>query len=194
MRPTTLLFSGLFAATLLLANPYESDKETLASVIETGQSSSMLLLKTLGSDLKKHLQAGGPMDAAKFCTTNAYALTDKVSSDLGKDVTVKRISLKQRNPANKPASRSEAAVLESLQTLQENGVVLPEYLVERVGQDTYKYYKPLSINKDVCLKCHGDLGKDKALEAYLDKHYPEDKATGYMMGDLRGAIVVTIKR
>ncbi len=194
MKVTALLLSGLLTSTIVLANPYESKQEELASVIETGQKSSMLLLKTLGGNLKKHMKAGGPMAAAEFCTTNAFTLTDKVGSDLGDDVTVKRISLNYRNPANQAATDQESSVLKTLQTLQDNNVLLPEYLVEQVNKDTYKYYKPLSINKGVCLKCHGDISNNADLEAYIGKNYPEDKATGYKMNDLRGAIVVTIKK
>ena len=88
----------------------------------------------------------------------------------------------------------EKVILESLDNLQKNGVVLPPYLVERVNKDTYKFYKPLLINKQVCLKCHGDIDKNQKLSQYLGKTYPHDKATGYSMGDLRGAVVVTIKK
>lgn len=194
MKPTALILSALLTSTIVLANPYESNQEELDSVIETGKKSSMLLLKTLGGNLKRHMKAGGPMEAAEFCATNAYPLTDKVSNDLGRDVTVKRISLKYRNPANKPASKTETAVLESFQALQDQNVMLPEYLVERVSFDTYKYYKPLNINKGVCLKCHGNISNNPELANYIGKNYPEDKATGYKMGDLRGAIVVTVKK
>ncbi len=194
MKVTTLLLSGLLTSTIVLANPYESEQEELASVIETGQKSSMLLLKTLGGNLKKHMKAGGPIAAAEFCMTNAFTLTDKVGNDLGEDVTVKRISLKERNPANRPATDEESTVLNTFQALQDNNILLPKYLVEQVNKDTYKYYKPLSINKGVCLKCHGDISKDKEVEAYIGENYPADKATGYKLNDLRGAIVVTIKK
>ena len=56
-----------------------------------------------------------------------------------------------------------------------------------------KVYKPLMINKKVCLKCHGDITNEK-LKNTIAKKYPEDKATGYKMGDIRGAVVVTIKK
>ncbi len=177
----------------LMANPYESNKEELESVVKTGQEVSATVLKTLGKNLKKHMKAGGPMAAAEFCSTKAYVLTADVDNQYGKDVQVKRISLKERNPANQ-AEGEEKAILESLDTLQKNGVVLPPYLVERVNKDTYKFYKPLMINKQVCLKCHGDIGKNQKLSQFLEKTYPHDKATGYRMGDLRGAVVVTIKK
>ena len=192
MKISRLLLLSAFTASLALANPYESKQEELASVVETGKKASMTLLKTLGSNLKKHMKAEGPISAAQFCITNAYPLTDKVGADFGKDVSVKRISLKYRNPANQPDA-GEAKVLESLQMLQDQNVILPGYLVEQVNKDTYKYYKPLSINKGVCLKCHGNIKNDK-LASMIKDNYPEDKATGYKMGDLRGAIVVTVKK
>ena len=177
----------------LMANPYESNKEEMESVVKTGKEVSMDLLKTLGKNLKKHMKAGGPIAAAEFCTTQAYSLTESVDGKYGKDVQVKRISLKERNPANEAVGK-EKVILESLDNLQKNGVVLPPYLVERVNKDTYKFYKPLVINKQVCLKCHGDIGKNQKLSQYLGKTYPNDKATGYKMGDLRGAVVITIKK
>lgn len=177
----------------LLANPYESNKEEMDSVIKTGQEVSKTLLQTLGKNLKKHMKAGGPIAAAEFCTTKAYALTESVDTKYGKDVAVKRISLKERNPANMPQGE-EKIILESLDNLQKNGVTLPPYLVERVNKETYKFYKPLLINKQVCLKCHGNISENQKLSQYLSKTYPHDRATGYSMGDLRGVIVVTIKK
>jgi len=178
---------------VLLANPYESSKEELDSVVKTGQEVSSTLLKTLGKNLQQHMKEEGPLGAAAFCSTKAYALTANVDEQFGEDIRVKRISLKERNPANRPEGE-EKAVLQSLEKLQKSGVILPEYLVERDNKETYKYYKPLTINKQVCLKCHGDIGKNQKLSEFIKKTYPHDKATGYQFGDLRGAIVVTIKK
>ncbi len=187
-----ILFTALSAAALL-ANPYESSKEELASVVKTGQEVSSALLQTLGKNLQQHMKDEGPVGAAEFCSTKAYALTADVDEQFGEDVQVKRISLKERNPANQ-AEGKEKAILQSLENLQKSGVILPEYLVERVNKETYKYYKPLMINKQVCLKCHGDISANRKLSQFLEKTYPHDKATGYKFGDLRGAIVVTIKK
>ncbi|MDA3945284.1 MAG: DUF3365 domain-containing protein, partial [Helicobacteraceae bacterium] len=146
-------------STIMMANPYESNTEELESVVKTGQEVSATLLKTLGKNLQEKMKAGGTMAAAEFCTTKAYALTASVDNQYGKDVHVKRISLKERNPANQ-ADNDEKVVLESLDSLQNSGVVLPPYLVERVNKETYKFYKPLTINKQVCLKCHGDIANN----------------------------------
>ncbi len=187
-----IILSAL-CVTALFANPYESNQEEYNAVVKTGSEVSSTLLKTLGMNLKKKMKAGGPMEAASFCTTEAYNLTEKVSKQYGKDVSVKRISLKERNPANKPVG-NELTILDAMDKMQKSGVVLPEYFVEHVNKDTYKYYRPLSINKQVCLKCHGDVSNNAKLSTYLNKAYPHDKATGYQFGDLRGAVVVTIKK
>jgi hypothetical protein len=188
----SLIISAFFSAALL-ANPYQSTQEEIDAVKAVGQKASATLLQALGGNLKKHLKAGGPMAAFGFCSDNAYTLTEEVDRSLGDDVSVKRISLKYRNPANAPQG-SEKAILESLQTLKANAVVLPKAVVEVVGDGTYKYYKPLLISKEACLKCHGDLGKTSELAKAIGARYPEDKATGYKMNDLRGAIVVTVKK
>jgi hypothetical protein len=192
MKFHRLLAITLLGGALAAANPYQTQQEDLDAVIATGKAASKQLIETLGGNLKKQLQANGPLAAAKFCTENAFGLTQSVSDELGSKVSIKRVSLKERNPANTPEA-DEKAVLEALQSMQENKVILPEHLVEQVDADTYKFYKPLNINKEVCLKCHGDV-KNAELANYLKSMYPTDKATGYRMGDLRGAIVVTIKK
>ncbi|WP_345970944.1 MULTISPECIES: DUF3365 domain-containing protein [Sulfurimonas] len=187
-----ILLTTTLLATALFANPYESTPEEIAAVKATGQKTAAALLKSLGGNLQKHLKSGGPMEAFGFCSDHAYTLTEVIDQSMGSDVSVKRISLQYRNPANAPQG-SEKAILESLQTLQANGVVLPEDVVEVVGDGVYKYYKPLLINKAACLKCHGDIDKLPELAKAIRERYPEDKATGYRMNDLRGAVVVTVK-
>ncbi|WOE68782.1 DUF3365 domain-containing protein [Hydrogenimonas thermophila] len=195
-----LTFIGLMTSVMLFASqsgqnamgpkPKKGDGE-ISQVVKTGQNATKLLLKTLGGNMKKHMKSGGPADALNFCALNASKLTAKVDEKLGKNVSVKRITLKPRNPANE-AEKDERRVLEALQTLHETGVRLPRHLIQKTD-DGYKFYKPLKIAKKVCLKCHG-TNIDPKLEKTIAKFYPTDKATGYKMGDLRGAIVVTIKK
>ncbi len=179
--------------TSLLANPYTTPQEEYESIVKTGNEVASTLIQTLGKNLKQHLKSEGPLGAATFCASQAFPLTDKVSAQYGREISIKRISLNERNPAN-AAKGSEKTILEALQKLQDSGVVLPKYLVERVDTATAKYYKPLHINKGVCLKCHGDISDNAKLADFIKSSYPNDKATGYKMGDLRGAIVVTITK
>jgi len=180
------------SATLLIASPMSKKDAELQSVLETGKKGSKMLLKTLGKNMKKHIKNGGPMEALDFCSNQAYDITEQVNKQLPNGVRVKRISSKFRSPANKPTA-NELAILESFEKMQTLNVILPKYLVERVDSHTYKYYKPLVIKKKVCLKCHGNI-KDIELKKAIAERYPIDSATGYKMNDLRGAVVVTIKK
>ncbi|ADN09482.1 Tll0287-like domain-containing protein [Sulfurimonas autotrophica] len=181
-------------SSLLLGAPQQAKQQDkqFQNVVNIGKKSSLLLLKTLGSNMKRHMKAGGPMQALDFCSQEAYNLTQQVNKKLPSGITVKRISAKYRNPVNQPQG-SEKEVLSSLKKLQSLHVILPKQIVQKVNAQTYKYYKPLVINKQVCLKCHGNI-KNKDLKRAIDERYPQDKAKHYKMGDLRGAIVVTIDK
>ena len=198
MKLIKIAMIGIMSSALLFAAQGEGNKHQvkkkkgeIQEVVKTGNRASKLLLKTLGGNMKKHMKKGGPADALSFCSMNAADLTAKVDKELGEKVSIKRVTLKPRNPANE-ATGDEKAVLQALELLNKNHVRLPKHLIEKTD-DGYKYYKPLRIGKKVCLKCHG-TNVDPKLKAEIAKRYPTDKATGYKMGDLRGAIVVTIQK
>jgi hypothetical protein len=54
------------------------------------------------------------------------------------------------------------------------------------------YFKPILL-QPLCLNCHGneELDISPAVLAMLKKEYPEDKATGFAAGDLRGMWHIT---
>jgi len=180
------------SASLLISAPLNKKNAELKSVKEMGQKGAMLLLKTLGKNMKKNMKSGGVMNALDFCSNEAYSLTEKVNKQLPNGVRVQRISAKYRSPANKP-TESELAVLKSFADMKKNDILLPKQLIQKVDSHTYKYYKPLVIKKKVCLKCHGVI-KDIDLKRAISNRYPLDNAMGYKMGDLRGAVVVTIDK
>lgn len=179
-----------FLTALLLSSALFA-QETPKKVIDTGEKVSAELLKNLGSKLKHEIKTNGVIAAVSFCNTNALTLTEEVNLRQMEGISVKRISLKERNPSNIP-SEDEVKALEKMQRLLDEKS-LPGYIVEEDFR-TYKYYKPLVIKKEVCLKCHGDLSKTPEVANFIKESYPEDKATGYKMGDLRGAILVEIKK
>jgi hypothetical protein len=164
-------------------------QEIPQKIIETGEKVSQELMKTLSSKLHNEIKTKGLIQAAAFCNTNALTLTEEVNLHQVQGVSIRRISLRERNPGNTPTA-DEKKVLESMQKMLEKKQ-LPSYLVEHEGK-RYKYYKPLVIKKEACLKCHGDLSKNPELSQFMKEHYPFDKAQGYKMGDLRGAMVVEI--
>ena len=185
MKPikTSLLVSLMLSSTLYA-------QEVPQNIIDTGDKLSKTLLQQLGSKLKNEIKTNGLISAAKFCNSNAITLTEEVNLAQIEGQSVKRISLKERNLANTPKP-DEALVLQNMQKMLEHKT-LPPYIIEKEGK-IYKYYKPLVINKSVCLKCHGDISMNKELSSFMHEYYPDDKAVGYKMGDLRGAVLVEIK-
>ena len=179
------------SSALLVAAPEAKKESQIDEVIKQGKESSMLLVKTLGKNMQEHMKKGGPMEALNFCSSEAYSLTQAVNKTLPAGVSLKRISTKYRSPANTPTD-NEQTILDSLESLQKLGVIMPEYIVEKIDDKTFKYYKPLLMENEACLKCHGNV-KDIDLKRAIAERYPLDKAMGYEMNDLRGAVVVTVK-
>ena len=180
------------SASLLLGASQSKKSSELDKIIKSGDKSSKLLIKTLGSQMKSKLKKDGVMKTLDFCANEAYNITQKVNKKLPKGVRVKRISTKYRNPANSP-KENELAVLESFLKLKNSNVIMPKQLVVQVDKKTFKYYKPIFIDNKTCLECHGTIKDVEIRRAIADK-YPIDSANNYELGDLRGAVVVTIKR
>ena len=180
-----VLISTILSFTLLNA-------ATIKQVKEEAQTAIVKLKTTLQKQLKKNMKKGGPEQAATFCSTQAVGLTHAVNMSFANDTEIRRISLLERNSENSPKS-DEREVLQDMQKAYESGKTLEPLIVKKIYDDTYKVYKPIFINKGVCLKCHGDITtRDKNAYKIIKHNYPKDKATGYKMGDLRGAFVVTI--
>ena len=188
---SVFLASSIYAQNMQKEHRSKGCKSKYCQAIKKGNRASKILLKTLKSNLKKSLKKGKIDEALKFCATNAAKLTGEVNNKLEKGVSVKRVSLKPRNPANE-ANSEEKKVLEALEILNKEHVKLPRFLIQE-KENEYIYYKPLVIKKGLCLKCHG-TNIAPTLAKKIKEYYPTDKATGYKMGDLRGAVVVTIKK
>ncbi len=161
-------------------------------VSQIGQKVSMTLLKRLKGELLKSLQKP-PYEAIDVCHEKALKITKQVEEEFDHGIKVKRTSLKYRNPKNKP-DEIDKQILTYLEKLNKQGK-LPQELVVKVnegGKSYYRYYKPLKI-KPLCLMCHGDPKlMDKKLLAKIKKYYPNDRAVGYKVGDLRGVVEVQI--
>jgi len=145
--------------------------------------------QALGSRLKARLvatlQDEGAVAAIDVCSIEAPAIAAAVSSQSGLDVG--RTSLKVRNPANAPDPRERAVLTEWQQALAA-GTAAEDLPVHVETGDEFLWMKPIAL-EGPCLTCHGkDLAAPVA--SAIAERYPEDRATGYALGDLRGAFVV----
>lgn len=155
---------------------------------------SRALVKAFAGELKGELQAaikaGGPAHAISVCNVRATEIAAELSSP-GR-WSVGRTSHKVRNPSNAPDAW-ETAVLEEFRQRSAAGEHLKSMeKVERFQDDggtTYRYMKAIPVGQ-VCLTCHGtDIEPD--LKSEIDRIYPNDQATGFTLGELRGAFTVT---
>jgi len=152
-----------------------------------------MITKAFGGALQKELkgamQAGGPLNALQVCNIEALPITTKISED--KNASVSRVSLKNRNPDNVPDDW-EKIILEDFDDRAAKGEDVTEMgfaeVIEKDGKNGIRFMKALPTG-GVCLTCHGE-GVSGELKAKLDELYPDDKATGYKLGEVRGAIVV----
>ncbi|KPJ89372.1 MAG: hypothetical protein AMS18_12505 [Gemmatimonas sp. SG8_17] len=165
------------------------EEETQISAI--GQESAQLLAASLVTNLSAAIQEGGLTHAVDFCSSEAIRLTADVQDQLGRGLVIKRTTFKFRNPANAPDDLEAAALHYFESTLHEKDS-LPSYYVQRVSTDEFRYYQPLLVNQ-LCLQCHGNPGEiDPAVMQQLRARYPDDRATGYASGELRGLIRVSV--
>jgi methyl-accepting chemotaxis protein len=98
-------------------------------------------------------------------------------------LSVRQTSLKYRNPDNKPDA-FETSVLQNF----ERGKVDKDYMTRwNDGSNVYvRLLRPLVITS-TCMACHG---KPEDIPALIREKYGHDLATGYQVGDIRGAISI----
>jgi hypothetical protein len=169
-----------------------TDAEILEKVHEIGNSIAQITQTTLGKNLKKAMLEGGAPFAIDFCNVNAMPLTDSLSKVYGAEI--KRVSLKARNPKDIP-NATERELLEAYAYQQQDSVPL-QTNVQELEDNRYLFTKPIIIDNGLCLTCHGTVGNTLSQETsdFIKSKYPEDQATGYNIGDLRGMWSIVISK
>jgi len=185
MMKKVLILSAVLSMTLLNATTNKEIKmEAKTAIMKMG--------KSLQSHMKKNMKKGGPAQAARFCSKKAEGIEKNINAKYKKGVSVKRVSLKYRNPNNTPLA-DEKIVLQQIQNDFNSGKKVPKMIVKQISKNEYKVYKPIFLDKKVCLKCHGDIAhRNKKAYNIIKKAYPHDKAIDYKAGEFRGAFVVEI--
>lgn len=166
------------------------DDDTRARVVAAASPAASLLAGTLSGELMAAVAQGGPAHAIGFCAEEALELTGLVAAEMGEGWQVKRTARRTRNPANAP-DELEADALDRFHAAEAEGATLEE-LVQRTPEGDFRYYRPLRI-APLCVECHGTRdAMDPAVLEALDARYPDDQATGYAEGELRGLIRITV--
>ncbi len=154
--------------------------------LHLGDSIATEAQKTLMSNVVAAIQVGGIAGAVGFCSEGALPLTDSLSGHF--EVAIRRLSDRNRNPGNAIRSVTDSLAWQRIQALMADTLHPQKHLALRSDNGGTYYYKAITIAMPACLKCHGSPGGDIDPEtlAGIRSTYPDDKAVGYRMGELRG--------
>ena len=143
------------------------------------------MLKPFKQQLMGALKSGlqqGPDQAISVCQKKAPEIASGLSID---GVEMGRSSHKLRNPDNAPPAWV-SPVIEAY--LADEAFIMPVAL--SAGEGRMGYIEPIRLKAAPCLMCHGET-LAPAIAEKIDVLYPDDQATGFKEGDLRGVFWVS---
>jgi len=164
--------------------------ETAAQSTSTSpRDDAAVVVQRFGRELQGELQQamaeGGPLQALQVCHLRAPAIADELSAETGFQLA--RVSLKHRNPERGQPSGWQREVLENFDRRLAAGTPASELTFSSTAAGEYRFMKAIPT-APLCLTCHG-TAIEPTLQAELAALYPQDLATGYQAGELRGAFV-----
>lgn len=180
---------GLATAPALAAPPAGVSPELMQST--RGMAGE--LTTQLSQTLKAKLTAEGPVAAVSVCKEAAPAIATSLSEKHA--ARVGRVGTRARNAATGVPNEWQKAALADFDTrLQagENPAEIEHWSVAESGngQRELRYAKAI-VMQPLCVTCHGKAEDMPApLAEKIRAEYPDDQATGYSVGKLRGAVVV----
>ena len=182
------LFTGIAA---LSESPQTVQYPQIERALTEARQVSTELAEKVRGLLFQEIEKGGFVSAVRVCSELAQQITLQFNARTGH--SVRRVSLRYRNPKNIP-DEYEQGKLEEFNFLNQKKQLSNEYveLVNEQGQKYLRYMRPL-MTLPLCMTCHGpkeNIPSD--VKSILTERYPDDRATGFLVGDVRGAITVKI--
>ena len=176
MRMVTIFLSGA-----LSVGAYADDLEKM-----TAEGAILIppFQQHLMDTVKSAMQTGGPVKAVEACQLLAPQIADQHSQT---PWVVGRTALKVRNPGNVPDAW-EKQVLEQFVKRAAAGEALSGLAYSEIVKGEFRMMKAIPTG-EACLGCHGKELKPE-LAAVIDQRYPQDKARGFALGELRGAFTL----
>jgi Protein of unknown function (DUF3365) len=182
------LIVALMASSAGLALPALAAEEAwVAEARAVAGSVPPKLLSVLTEEIKQ----SGPEGAIAMCRDEAPKLARAASQETG--WAVRRVSLRNRNPKAVPDAWEQAALMDFDRRAaagEKPATLERAELVQEDGRAVYRYMRALPT-QELCLGCHGtDDRLSPAVKARLAALYPDDKAVGYGLGQIRGAMTI----
>lgn len=152
-------------------------KETPPDWVALGDSLTIERQRVILQTLLKTAEREGWGGAVRYCHSAAETLTTFQSGSL----SIQRVAQRNRNPKNALKDSLDYVAFAYFDSTGSK-----ESRIYTVGQ-TVRYYRPIYIPMEACLKCHGEKEQlDAQALTEIRKRYPGDKAIGFKIGDLRG--------
>jgi hypothetical protein len=156
-------------------------------ILEDGMMHIDAFMGSLQPTLKGIIQSDSThVTAMGACTSMASEMVDDYNRQI-RGTKLRRTALKYRNPKNKP-DKADRMVMDEFVSKESFKPIVIEL------KSQYRIYKPLKV-KQACLLCHGarnDISPE--LVKMIDRTYPKDMATGFQLGEFRGAMVAEIRK
>lgn len=135
--------------------------------------------------LQEALTANGPAKSVDKCKIEA----PKVGAVSKESIEVGRTSHKLRNRSNAPRGWVKP-ILEKWAKLK--AAEVPKHELVNLGPNHWGYVEPIFVEA-LCLNCHG---KNVAplVKSAIKSGYPNDEATGFEVGQLRGLFWAEVKK
>lgn len=188
---TFIVGIGWLLAPAASRSPQVNQDARVEPALKQARQISAELTDNVRGLLLTELEKGGYDGAVRVCSEVAQNITQEFNRDTGH--SVRRVSLGYRNTQDIPDAY-ESRMLKRFDRQNREKRLTGEYyeVVREQGRDYLRYLKPIAAGK-MCLNCHGQPDQiPPQVTAVLKEKYPNDRATGYREGDLRGAVSVKI--
>ena len=189
------LFKAICLAAVLVQAPLALADYKGENPMQESRDAAAAMLKELGGKLQAAMKDGGPVQALSVCTVEAPAIAQRISEE--EKITIRRVSAKPRNPTlGVPNDWQTLAMKQFEEGLARGDKPADMEFVEAVkagggSRMELRFAKPI-VMQPQCTTCHGAPEQiSPEVKAKLNELYPNDKATGYKPGELRGAIVIS---
>lgn len=159
--------------------------------IEKAQKITDEYQSALKGELMGAMKEGSPAKAIQVCSLEAPAIERRITSQKGTEGwTVSRTAPRVRNPNNRPSDWQAKGLAEIARRIATGESPDKVDWQAREGE-TFVYMEPIMMG-GLCTTCHGPPDSIPAgVKKELARLYPKDEATGFSVGELRGAFVVT---
>lgn len=174
---------------LLCCSPVFSAEAINSELNAEARQLAQRFVGELKPQLKRAMLEGGPTLAIEACASLAPRIADELAAESG--WLVKRVSLKSRNASRAQPDNWERAVLVDFDGRQAAGEPGSMLVHDEIEGDWYRYMQAQAV-EPLCLMCHG-TELTEPVRAMLTEYYPDDWATGYALGQVRGAISLAVQ-